>query len=297
MVNQKTSAFIIATVSFISWGAFVMYWHALTSINALEVIAHRAVWSLIFSAVLIIILRKGLEVKYVLSNPKYILPLVCSSLLIASNWFVFIWAVGHERIVEASMGSYIVPLMNVVISALVFKIWLNRYQFVAITFAFIGVSYMIYVYGRLPYVTILFAVTFCLYGIIKKFVPTGAIVGLFIETIVISIPALIYIIYTLIDGTSVLYRNDMGINLLLIFSGVITTPPLMGFSYSAKILHLSTIGILQYLTPTIAFLLGIFLYNEYFSRSLLIAFLFIWTGLLIYTLDGFRQLHNNRINR
>lgn len=296
-MKSKTTAFVTAFFSFVIWGALVIYWHSLSSVNPLEVVSHRALWSLVFTGILIVIFKKTGEAVSVLKNPKYILPLLASSILIAGNWGLFIWAVANEKIIESSMGNYITPLLNVAASALIFKVKLNKYQVISVLLAFTGVIYMILVYGKIPYIAVFFAVTFCAYGIIKKLVPTSALTGLFVETLIISVPALIYIITLIFLGKSAFVYGSASIIFLLICGGIVTTLPLLGFSYSAKILHLSTLGLLQYITPTISFLLGVFVYNEYFSKNMLITFIFIWSGLILYSFDGIRQMRMNSSNK
>lgn len=293
-MDKKTFAFIIAFLSFFIWGALVIYWHRLSGVNPVEVVAHRAVWSLVLTGILILITKKRLEVVAVLKKPKNIFPLILSSVLIAGNWGLFIWAVANNKILESSMGNYITPLLNVAASAFIFKVALNKYQKLSVLLALIGVIYMILIYGQVPYLALFFAVTFCFYGIIKKLVPTSALTGLFIETLIISVPSVIYILYLISSGESAVLQGDMFINFLLICGGIVTTVPLLGFSYSAKVLHLSTIGILQYITPTMAFFLGIFLYNEYFNVDMLVTFVFIWLALIIYSADGIIGLKKHK---
>lgn len=294
-MDKKTFAFIIAFFSFLIWGALVIYWHQLSSVNPLEVVAHRAVWSLVLTAVFVLITKKAGEVIRILKKPKNILPLILSSILIAGNWGLFIWAVAHDKILESSMGNYITPLLNVAASAIIFKVSLNKYQKLSVLLAFSGVIYMIVIYGKVPYIALFFAVTFCTYGIIKKLVPASAVTGLFIETLIISVPSVIYVLYLISTGESAVLRGDPFISFLLICGGVVTTLPLLGFSYSAKLLHLSTLGVLQYITPTIAFLIGVFVYHEYFSTNMLITFILIWAGLIIYSADGIIQLKKSKI--
>lgn len=294
-MDKKTFAFITAFFSFLIWGALVIYWHQLSSVNPLEVVAHRAVWSLVLTAVLVLVTKKAGEVIRILKNPKNILPLILSSILIACNWGLFIWAVAHDKILESSMGNYITPLLNVAASAIIFKVSLNKYQKLSVLLAFSGVIYMIVIYGKVPYIALFFAVTFCTYGIIKKLVPASAVTGLFVETLIISVPSVIYVLYLISTGESAVLRGDLFISFLLVCGGIVTTLPLLGFSYSAKLLHLSTLGILQYITPTIAFLIGVFVYHEYFSTNMLITFILIWAGLIIYSADGIIQLKKSKI--
>lgn len=289
-MDRKTFAFVVALFSFLIWGALVIYWHQLSSVNPLEVVAHRAIWSLIFTSFIILFMKRAGEVIRVIKNPKNVIPLIISSIIIASNWGIFIWAVANDKIIESSMGNYITPLLNVAASAIIFKVVLNKYQKLSVLLALSGVVYMIIVYVKVPYIAIFFAVTFCTYGIIKKLVRASAITGLFIETLIISIPSAVYVLYLISTGESAVLRGDSFITFLLVCGGIVTTLPLLGFSYSAQVLHLSTLGILQYITPTIAFLLGVFVYHEYFSKNMLITFILIWAGLIIYSVDGLYQL-------
>lgn len=289
-MDRKTFAFVVALFSFLIWGALVIYWHQLSSVNPLEVVAHRAIWSLIFTSFIILFMKRAGEFIRVIRNPKNVIPLIISSIIIASNWGIFIWAVANDKIIESSMGNYITPLLNVAASAIIFKVVLNKYQKLSVLLALSGVVYMIIVYGKVPYIAIFFAVTFCTYGIIKKLVRASAITGLFIETLIISIPSAVYVLHLISTGESAVLRGDSLITFLLVCGGIVTTLPLLGFSYSAQVLHLSTLGILQYITPTIAFLLGVFVYHEYFSKNMLITFILIWAGLIIYSVDGLYQL-------
>ena len=289
-MDRKTFAFVVALFSFLIWGALVIYWHQLSSVNPLEVVAHRAIWSLIFTSFIILFMKRAGEVIRIIKNPKNVIPLIISSIIIASNWGIFIWAVANDKIIESSMGNYITPLLNVAASAIIFKVVLNKYQKLSVLLALSGVVYMIIVYGKVPYIAIFFAVTFCTYGIIKKLVRASVITGLFIETLIISIPSAVYVLYLISTGESAVLRGDSFITFLLVCGGIVTTLPLLGFSYSAQVLHLSTLGILQYITPTIAFLLGVFMYHEYFSKNMLITFILIWAGLIIYSVDGLYQL-------
>ena len=289
-MDRKTFAFVVALFSFLIWGALVIYWHQLSGVNPLEVVAHRAIWSLIFTSFIILFMKRAGEVIRVIKNPKNVVPLIISSIIIASNWGIFIWAVANDKIIESSMGNYITPLLNVAASAIIFKVVLNKYQKLSVLLALSGVVYMVIVYGKVPYIAIFFAVTFCTYGIIKKLVRASAITGLFIETLIISIPSAVYVLYLISTGESAVLRGDSFITFLLVCGGIVTTLPLLGFSYSAQVLHLSALGILQYITPTIAFLLGVFVYHEYFSKNMLITFILIWAGLIIYSVDGLYQL-------
>ncbi len=286
MEKNKFSALIICFITFLTWGTLAIYWYQLKNIHPIEIVAHRAIWSVLFSGILVIILGQGLQVFRAFKNPKIIISLIFSSLLIASNWGIYIWAVSQNKIVETSMGYYINPLFNIIAAAIFFKVKLNKFQYISILFAIIGVLYMVINYGSVPYVAIFLAASFCVYGVIRKITPIDAIAGLFIETLVIAIPSIFYLSYKIIIGSSAFTTTSNFIIFLLIIGGIVTTLPLAGFSYAAKNLNLNTVGIMQYISPTTSFLIGVFLYKEVFTTSHLISFIFIWIGLIIYTLDG-----------
>lgn len=286
MEKNKFSALIICFITFLTWGTLAIYWYQLKNINPVEIVAHRAIWSVLFSGMLVIILGQGLQVFRAFKNRKIIIPLIFSSLLIASNWGIYIWAVSQNRIVETSMGYYINPLFNIIAAAIFFKVKLNKFQYLSIIFALLGVLYMVFNYGSIPYVALFLAISFCIYGVIRKITPIDAIAGLFVETLVIAIPSIFYLSYKIFIGSSAFTTTNGFIIFLLIIGGIVTTLPLAGFSYAAKHLNLNTVGIMQYISPTTSFLIGIFLYKEVFTISHLISFIFIWIGLIIYTIDG-----------
>lgn len=285
-MDKNKTALLIGVGSFLTWGMLAIYWTQLKSVDPIEIVAHRAVWSVVFAGILTVCLRQGLQVIKAFKTSKLLLALICSSCLIALNWGIYIWAVINGRIVETSMGYYINPLFNVAASALIFRVALNKYQAVAIGFACIGVAIIIIGYGKVPYVAITLAASFCIYGVIRKVVPIDAMAGLFVETVIIACPALIYILYKTVDGTGALVTADNFTLFLLVLGGIVTTLPLAGFAYAAKILNLSTVGIMQYISPTVSFLIGVFMYNEVFTNTHLMSFIFIWIGLVIYTADS-----------
>lgn len=291
--NNKT-ALLICMGSFLIWGMLAIYWSQLKRIHPVEIVAHRAVWSLIFSGILVVALGQGLQAAKAFKTPKLLFALVCSSFMIALNWGIYIWAVTSGHIVETSMGYYINPLLNVAASALIFKVPMNKFQIAAILLAVIGVANIIIGYGSVPYVAISLAVSFCLYGIIRKIAPIDAIAGLFVETAIIALPAVIFILYKTLNDTGALLTSDAFTISLLMLGGVVTTLPLAGFAYGARHLNLSTVGVMQYISPTTSFLIGVFIYHEVFTKDHLISFAFIWAGLIIYTADSIIRFEANK---
>lgn len=294
MANNNIKAFLICVVSFFTWGMLAIYWHQLNKVNAIEIVAHRAVWSLLFTGIIVLIARQSDQVIKAFTNPKLLLALAASSATIAVNWSLYIWAVTHDHIVQTSMGYYINPLLNVAASALIFKTSMNRTQIFAILLAMVGVAILIIGYGSVPWVALCLALSFCVYGVIRKIVKIDALPGLFIETVIVSVPSLIYIIYLTVNNLGVLANPEPFIISLLIIGGLLTTLPLAGFSYGARNLNLSTVGIIQYISPTVSFSIGVFIYKEVFTFSHLITFLFIWAGIIIYTIDAVVKIRKYR---
>lgn len=284
--NNHTKAFLVCIVSFFTWGMLAIYWHQLNQVNAVEIVAHRAVWSLLFTGIIVMIVRQGNQVIKAFTDPKLLLALTVSGATIAINWSLYIWAVTHDHIVQTSMGYYINPLLNVAASAIIFKTSMNRIQIFAILLAMVGVAILIVGYGSVPWVALSLAMSFCVYGVIRKIIKIDALPGLFIETLIVSVPSIIYIIYLTSNSMGVLANPQTFVISLLIIGGLLTTLPLAGFSYGARNLNLSTVGIIQYISPTVSFSIGVFVYKEIFTVSHLVTFLFIWTGIIIYTVDA-----------
>ena len=281
--------------SFFTWGMLAIYWSFLKDVHPVEIVAHRAIWSLVFAGGLIIFIKtQRLQVIKAFKTPKLLFTLLCSGMMIATNWGTYIWAVTSGHIVETSMGYYINPLLNAAASTLIFKAPMNKFQTSAILFAVIGVANIIIGYGSIPYVAISLALSFCLYGIIRKAAPIDALAGLFIETAFMALPAAVFILYKVINGTGAVPYADAQTISLLLFGGVVTTLPLAGFAYGAKHLTLSTVGIMQYISPTTSFLLGVFIYHETFTKNHLVSFMFIWIGLIIYSADSIIRFNTNK---
>ncbi len=294
MIDRNITAVLIAIGSFTIWGLFPLYWKQIDHINALEILAFRGVFSVLFAGIFIAMAKEGHALKQIISSKKTVLALLASGTVVAANWGIYIWAVNAGNIVETSLGYYINPLLNVFASAIIFKATMNKIQKLSIVLVCIGVGYMLVGYGSIPFVGLSLAVSFCMYGVIRKMVSVTTFSGLFVEAFFISIPSLTYLTYLFITGTGT-YLHASNIDIVyIVFSGLATTVPLAGFAYAAKTLPLSTIGIVQYLTPTISFFLGIFLYNETFTTTHFITFSFIWVAVIIYTVDGvvtYRKSH------
>ncbi|WDP91882.1 MAG: EamA family transporter RarD [Desulfobacter sp.] len=280
-MNQKLNGTLFGLAAFVAWGLLPVYWKQLQAVNAFEILCHRIIWSCIFLVGIIAWQRRWHEVLDIIHNPKALGRLVISSGIIGLNWFLYIWAVNSGRVVETSLGYYINPMINVLLGFTLLGERFSRIQWIAVGFATAGVVYSLAAYGSLPVFALALAVSFALYGFSRKKIDAAPIPGLFIETLVLFIPALAYVGFRVGLGTSP-FLEDTSLSLWCLGSGVVTSLPLLWFAAAAKRLNLSTIGILQYLAPSIAFVLGVFVYKEPFTRHTLVTFAFIWAGVLLY---------------
>ncbi|MCG8635740.1 MAG: EamA family transporter RarD [Desulfobacterales bacterium] len=280
-MDRKFNGALFGLAAFAAWGLLPAYWKQLQAVNPFEILCHRIVWSCIFLLGIISYQKRWDELKTILRNPSALKGLVLSGILIGFNWFIYIWAVNSGRVVETSLGYYMNPMLNVIMGFFLLGERFSRLQWVAVFFATAGVTYSLAGYGALPVFALGLAFSFGLYGFSRKKINAAPIPGLFIETLVLIIPALAYIGYRTLAAGSPVFR-DTGITLWSIGSGVATSLPLLWFAAAAKRLNLSTLGIIQYLAPSIAFILGVFVYKEPFTRHSLITFGFIWLGVLLY---------------
>ncbi len=286
MKQNDTTSVMIGITSFFARGVFAIYWAVITNISSFELPAWRAFSSAIFVGLIVFLMKDAIQVVRAIKNKKIMLTLLASGLMIGINWALYIYAVTTGKISETSMGYYISPLINVAFSALIFKVRMNKYQVIAISLACIGVAHLFVEYGTISYLALSIAITFSLYGLLRKVVQIGSLPGLFIESVYLCVPASIYLFY-LSFNNNITIINALPLEItLVVFCGLVTALPLAGFAYVAKKLSLATVGILQYLTPTVSLFIGIFMYNEPFTMSHFITFSFIWIGLIIYSIDG-----------
>jgi chloramphenicol-sensitive protein RarD len=277
-----------ATSAFLIWGISPIYWKALGAVPALEIILHRIVWSFFFLVPLVILMRRWQEFKDAFKNYRTVLILLFTALVVGGNWLLYIWAVNTDRLIQASLGYYINPLVNVVLGMVFLKERLRPPQIVAVLLAAAGVLYLTVYYGEFPWIALTLAVSFGLYGLIRKIVPVGSLVGLTVETLLLSIPALVYIFYLDSHGAGAFLRVSLKLDLLLMGCAIATAMPLLFFTLGARRLYLSTVGLLQYVAPSCMFVLAVFLFREPFSKVQVVTFIFIWTALAIYSADSVR---------
>lgn len=285
--NEQSTGILFAAFSYILWGFLPLYWKALQHVPAWELLAHRILWSLVFMLVILLAMKqlRGLpaQLKDLFSNKKRTLGITLASICITLNWGLYIWAVNTNNIVEASLGYYINPLVSILLGIIVLKEKLSLWQTISICIAALGVLILTVNFGSFPWIAIILAVSFGFYGLLKKMVQLGAVMGLTIETLLLAPCALLFLSMVQ-TGENAAFGMDVLTTLLLIGAGVATAVPLLLFASGAKRIPLSMVGLLQYLAPTISLILGVFLYNEPFTKIHLIAFMCIWAALTIYTL-------------
>ncbi|UCF71766.1 MAG: EamA family transporter RarD [candidate division WOR-3 bacterium] len=287
-MKERTRGIIYTTVAFSAWGVLPLYWKALGSVSALEILAHRILWSFAFIAVVLLIQRKPYVFKY-LRDVRNRQTLLIMSGLIGLNWFIYVFAVNSDRIVEASLGYYINPILSVILGVMILKERMNALQVIAFILACSGVLYLTLDYGKFPWVAVVLACAFALYGLLKKTTQIDAMPGLLIETMILSPIALAIIVYQILVGKGVLITLSPRMGLLIVFAGVVTTLPLYWFAQGARRIRLSSVGFLQYIAPTLMLFMGVFLYREIFTTAHQISFGLVWCGLLLYTLSVLRD--------
>ena len=279
---------IYTTVAFFAWGVLPFYWKALSTVPSFEILAHRILWSFVFVTI-VLAARSNVQVKRLLSDPETRKSLIITGTLIGINWFTYVYAVNSERLVEASMGYYINPLLSVLLGIVVLKERLNLLQVVAFVLACAGVLYLTIDYGRLPWIALLLASAFALYGLFKKTIKVEPMPGLMIETLILLPVALSIIVYQMMIGRGAFLGVSLMTDAFLVFAGVVTVLPLYWFAQGARRIPLSSVGFLQYIAPSLMLLIGIFIFREPFTRTHLVSFGFIWLALALYSMTLVRK--------
>lgn len=280
-VAESRKGLLSILAAYTAWGFLPVYWKALQAVPALDILCHRIAWSVVFVGFLLLATRRADALKK-LRAQKRVLPLLCcSSLMIGINWLVYIWAVNEGKILETALGYYINPLVNVFFGVAFLRDRLRPAQWAAITLAAAGVALQVAFIGRLPAVALGLALSFALYGLIRKITPVDALTGLFVETLVLLLPALAWLFWGASEGIP---STQGGARMaLLAGTGLVTSLPLIWFAYGARRLSLVTVGLLQYLSPTIGFTIGMLLYGETLSRVEWVTFACVWAALALYT--------------
>lgn len=279
----------LALTVYLLWGGLPLYLKMISHIPPLEVVAHRVVWSLPIAAAALLLRGRLGEVWHLLRQPRKVGMALLTAALVTANWLTYVYAIGSGHTVEAALGYYINPLISVIIAAVILKEELRPAQFVAIGLAAIAVAILAWDAGGLPWISLVLATTWGFYALFRKTLPLGPNQGFFLEVLILTLPALAYILYVEAAGAGhFIARASAGDPWLLAFAGVATAVPLMIYANAAKLLRLSTIGILQYIAPSFVFLIAVFIFREPFGTTKLIAFCFIWAALVVYSVSMFR---------
>ena len=287
-VQQASAAqvgIMCAIAAYTMWGIAPIYFKQLTVLPAAEILMHRVTWSVLVLVGLIAGLKQWAKVAAALRNKKVMQVLLVAGILLGANWLLFIWAVNNDHILDASLGYYINPLINVFLGRLFLGERLRTFQRVAVVLAIVGVAILIFSYGHVPWIALVLAGSFSIYGILRKQVAVDSLPGLFIETLMLSPLA---IGYWLLFGSeySNLFNNDASLNMLILAAGVVTTAPLLCFTAAARRIMYSTLGFLQYIGPTLMFVLAVYLYDEPLDEARLITFGFVWLALAVFSVDS-----------
>lgn len=290
---MKNVGFIYAFSAYFIWGVVPIFWRQLEHVNSMEIVAHRMVWSCAMVVLLVLALREWKLLKSLIQQPKVLARLFVGSVLISVNWAIYIWAVNNGHILQGSMGYFINPFINVLFGLLFFGESLRRNQVMAIGLAALGVAYLIFVHGEVPYIALSLAVSFACYGAVKKTVTVPATHGMAIETGLLILPALAYMFYLSWTGNAE-FGTNIKVDILLFLGGLITLAPLLLFAMAAQKISMTALGMTQYLGPSLQLVIGVWIYNESFGLERQIAFGLIWVGLVVYSID---QLNHRRMRR
>ncbi len=283
--SSSGKGILYTLIAYVAWGVLPLYWKALKQVPATEILAHRILWSCVFVGGLIIWSRGLKDLRREISGGKDLLATVLGSLLISVNWLTYIWAVNNNQVIETSLGYYINPLFTVLLGMLVLRERIDRWQAISLLIGLAAVLIKTVTYGRVPWVALGLTFSFGLYSLIKKFYKLSPINGLAMETLFVTPLALAYLTFKQVEGTGSFGTAGVETTLLLLLAGVVTATPLLWFAQGAKLIPLSTVGFIQYLSPTIGLLLGIFVFKEPFTASDLVSFGLIWCAVALYSLS------------
>ena len=285
---------LFALAAYTFWGIAPIYFKLVKQVPAFEILAHRIIWAFVLVLILIIAMRRMDRILPIVRSPKLIIRLTIATFLLGGNWFLFIWAINTGHLLDASLGYYINPLLNVAIGMAFFGEKMRRLQLVAIALAVTGVAIQVITFGAVPWVALALASSFATYGAIRKRLPVDSISGLWLETAILTPIMLSYLVFFADSSASDLTANAWQLNALLVAAGLVTTIPLLCFTAAAQRIRYSTLGFFQYIAPSLMFLLAVLAYGEPLEESKLITFVIIWSALALYTIDSVIQRQRNR---
>ncbi len=283
--------------AYVIWGFLPVYWKALQSVPPLQVLAHRIFWSFVFSALLLWRQKRWSEFRWTFRSSRNRGLVVLTALIVGSNWFLYIWAITNNHVVDTSLGYFINPLVTVLLGMVFLRERLNRWQGMACILALTGVLYLTLQYGKIPLIALYLALSFGFYGLLRKTARVESLIGLAAETGLLSPFLLFLMLFWTVKGTGAVGHTSLGIHMLLICAGLVTATPLLWYTIGVRRIPLSTAGFLQYLAPSIQLLLGVAVYKEPFTPTHWISFGFIWTGLLVYSISSTGLLRKKSVTR
>jgi len=282
---------VMATAgAYIMWGSLPIYWKLLSKLDATYILTARICYSFVLCVALAVLFHKKDEIKILLKNKISVIKVIAAGFLIAANWFIYIWAVNNKHVLDSSMGYYMNPLVVILFSAVIFGEKLDKWEKFAVLLAGIGVLLMIVRYGKFPWIAVSLAVTFALYGAVKKSLPASAIVSLCLETAAVTPIALALMLYYESNGMGIVALNDTATIIALMFVGVVSAAPLLLYAYGVQHIPFSMVGFFQYISPTLTLFYGIMLFNESFAEGQLLTLSFIWAALVVYVISRIKLL-------
>lgn len=284
----------LALATYLLWGVFPLYWKMLQDVPAMQLLGHRIVWSFATLLFVILISRQSHALRAKI-NGRALLIYLAAAFLIGINWLTYVWAVNAGFIVETSLGYFINPLLSVLLGMIILREHLRPWQWLPIGLAAVGVAYLTYTYGSLPWIALTLAFTFAIYGLVKKTAPLGSLYGLTLETGILFLPALLYLTFSEWTGHAAFLHNGARTDFLLIGAGLVTTVPLLLFASAARRIPLTMIGLMQYISPTMQFLLGVLVYGEPFPAERAFGFGLVWVGLIVFWLETFIHQSHTRL--
>jgi chloramphenicol-sensitive protein RarD len=283
---MRNTGWLLAAASYALWGIFPIYWRLLRGVPAFEILSHRVVWALAFCTLIVTVTRDWRWLPDLRTRPKVLALMLASTVAVSINWLTYIWAVNTGHIVDASLGYFVNPLVSIAAGVLVFRERLRAPQWLAIGLAALGVLYLAIASQTIIWIALTLAFSFGAYGCLRKLAPVDALQGLTIETALIAPAAIVWLICCAASGQGAFLTSTPGTTLLLMFSGVLTAVPLLLFAAAARAIPMSLLGVLQYITPTLQFLIGTVYFNEPFTPTQLIGYGLVWIALLVYAIEG-----------
>ncbi|HEU0294787.1 MAG TPA: EamA family transporter RarD [Anaerolineales bacterium] len=279
-----------AIVVYLLWGVFPIYWKFLHDVPALQVIGHRIGWSFVLLLVYILLTRQWTDFRSAAFDWKTMGIYSVAAILLSINWLIYVWGVNAGFIVETSLGYFINPLLSILLGVIFLRERLRPIQLIPVGLAALGVAYLTFVYGRLPWIALSLAFTFGFYGFVKKLSPLGSLYGLTLETGIVFPAALLYLAFVGFSGSGAFRHNGMLVDVFLVGAGLVTTIPLLMFASAAKQIPLTVVGLLQYIAPTLQFLIGVLVYKEPFDLTRLIGFAIVWLALIIFAVESYLSI-------